>query len=71
MLEGAEFFRVVCGEPLRVRLGLMVATLARLVAKPIMGMKWKIPAPPFQACRYRVVPVLLRMPGAWLSACNG
>lgn len=37
-----------------------------LVAKPVVGMKWKIPAP-FQ---YQIVPVL-RVPGAWLFACNG
>lgn len=42
-----------------------------LVAKPIVGMKWKIPDPPFQACQYQAVAVLLRMPGAWLSAHNG
>lgn len=38
-----------------------------LVAKPVVGMKWKITAPPFQ---YQIVPVL-RVPGAWLFACNG
>lgn len=50
--------------------GLMVATLARFVVKPVVGMKWRIPAPPLQSCWYQVVPVL-RMPGAWFSACDG
>lgn len=47
-----------------------MAILAKLVANPIRGAKWKIPAPPFQAYQYQVVPVLLRVPGAWLSACD-
>lgn len=70
VLAGAGFSREGYGEPLQVRVGLMVATLARLVVKPVVGMKWRIPAPPLQSCWYQVVPVL-RMPGAWFSACDG
>lgn len=36
MLEGDKFSRAVCGEPLKVMFGLMVATLVRLVAKPVV-----------------------------------
>lgn len=66
-----KYSRTVCGEPLWVRWRLMMATLAKLVAKAITGTKWKISAFPFQAYQYQVVPVLLKVPGAWLSACDG
>lgn len=42
-----------------------------LEAKPVVGMKWEISAPCFQACQYQDVPFLVEMPGAWLFACNG